>query len=223
MANQYPGPPPDQPPGRPGQNPYAKPDGPQPAGAEYGSGQGGRPGEPGYGYPQPASPPPPQPGYGYPNDVPQPPPPGFPPGAPPQPGPGGFQSGTGGFQAGAGFQAGPQPGGMALSLGDIAVSGDTIMTPAGPMPLRGAVWTATDMSRTEEKMPAHAVVLAIVFFLFCLLGLLFLLMKERVTTGFVQVTVNSGGRHHSTMIPVQSREQVMFVLNQVNYARSLSV
>ncbi|GES30973.1 hypothetical protein AB0G60_09185 [Streptomyces angustmyceticus] len=220
MANQYPGPPPDQPPGRPGQNPYAKPDGPQPA--ESGSGQGGRPGEPGYGYPQPASPPPPQPGYGYPNDVPQP-PPGFPPGAPPQPGPGGFQSGTGGFQAGAGFQAGPQPGGMMLSLGDIAVSGDTIMTPAGPMPLRGAVWTATDMSRTEEKMPTHAVVLAIVFFLFCLLGLLFLLMKEKVTTGFVQVTVNSGGRHHATMIPVQSREQVMFVLNQVNYARSLSV
>ncbi|MCZ1008477.1 hypothetical protein O1L68_18820 [Streptomyces lydicus] len=103
------------------------------------------------------------------------------------------------------------------------MTGDTIMTPAGPMPLRGAVWTATDMSRTEEKMPTHAVVLAVVFFFFCLLGLLFLLMKERVTTGFVQVTVNSGGRHHTTMIPVQSREQVMFVLNQVNYARSLSV
>ncbi len=111
---------------------------------------------------------------------------------------------------------------MALSLGDIAVAGDTVVTPAGPMPLKGAMWTATDMSRTEEKTPAHAVVLAIVFFFFCLLGLLFLLMKERVTLGFVQVTVNSGGRHHSTMIPVQSREQVMFVLNQVNYARSLS-
>ncbi|MFG2826299.1 hypothetical protein ACGFWI_02270 [Streptomyces sp. NPDC048434] len=221
MANQYPGPPPDQPPSGPGQNPYAKPDGGQPADTGYGYPQGGRPGEPGYGYPQAG--PPPQPGYGYPNDVPPPPPaPGFPPGAPPQPAPGGFQSGPG-FQGGPGFQAGAQPGGMALSLGDIAVTGDTIMTPAGPMPLKGAVWTATDMSRTEEKMPAHAVVLAIVFFLFCLLGLLFLLMKERVTTGFVQVTVNSGGRHHSTMIPVQSREQVMFVLNQVNYARSLSV
>ncbi|MFF8788591.1 hypothetical protein [Streptomyces sp. NPDC015125] len=230
MANQYPGPPPDQPPGRPGQpgqpaqNPYAKPDGPRPADTGYGDPQAGRPGEPGYGYPQAGSPPPqpqpqpqPQPGYGYPNDAPQPAAPGFPPSAPLQPAPGGFQAGPGGFQAG------PQPGGMVLSLGDIAVTGDTIMTPAGPMPLRGAVWTATDMSRTEEKMPAHAVVLAIVFFFFCLLGLLFLLMKERVTTGFVQVTVNSGGRHHATMIPVQSREQVMFVLNQVNYARSLSV
>ncbi|MFF7230753.1 hypothetical protein [Streptomyces sioyaensis] len=209
MANQYPGPPPEQPPGQSGQNPYAAPDNGAPAGDGYGFPQGGRPGEPGYGYPQAPSQQPP--GYGYPQAASQQPPaPGFPPAAPPQPAPGGFQGGA-------------QPGGMMLSLGDIAVSGDTVMTPAGPMPLKGAVWTATDMSRTEERMPTHAVVLAIVFFLFCLLGLLFLLMKERVTTGFVQVTVNSGGRHHSTMIPVQSREQVMFVLNQVNYARSLSV
>ncbi|WP_395370132.1 hypothetical protein OHU45_16630 [Streptomyces tubercidicus] len=214
MANQHPGPPPEQPPGRPGQNPYATPEGSRPADTGYGHPQGGRPGEPGYGYPQAGVPQ--QPGYGYPQEAAQPtPPPGFPPGAPPQPGPAGFPP--------AGFQPGVQPGGMALSLGDIAVNGDTIMTPAGPMPLKGAVWTATDMSRTEEKMPSHAVVLAVVFFFFCLLGLLFLLMKEKVTTGFVQVTVNSGGRHHSTMIPVQSREQVMFLLNQVNYARSLSV
>ncbi|QIY56795.1 hypothetical protein HEP86_22540 [Streptomyces sp. RPA4-5] len=209
MANQHPGPPPEQPPGQPGQNPYATPESAQPADPGYGYPQGGHPGEPGYGYPQ--TPAQPQPAYGFPQAGAQPtPPPGFPPGMPQQPAP-------------VGFQPGAQPGGMALSLGDIAVTGDTVMTPAGPMPLRGAVWTATDMSRTEEKIPAHAVVLAIVFFLFCLLGLLFLLMKERVTTGFVQVTVNSGGRHHATMIPVQSREQVMFVLNQVNYVRSLSV
>ncbi|MEU7434531.1 hypothetical protein AB0B07_27410 [Streptomyces sioyaensis] len=222
MANQYPGPPPEQPPGQSGQNPYATPDTGAPAGSGYGYPQAPSQQPPGYGYPQAASQQPPgygypqaasqqPPGYGYPQAASQQPPaPGFPPAAPPQPAPGGFQGGA-------------QPGGMMLSLGDIAVSGDTVMTPAGPMPLKGAVWTATDMSRTEERMPTHAVVLAIVFFLFCLLGLLFLLMKERVTTGFVQVTVNSGGRHHSTMIPVQSREQVMFVLNQVNYARSLSV
>ncbi|MFJ9612380.1 hypothetical protein [Streptomyces noursei] len=193
MAHQYPGPPPEQPPGGPGQNPYAAPDGGRPAEAGYGYPQGGLPGEPGYGYPQAA-----------------PPPPVFAPGTPPPP------------PVGLPIQP-PQAMGLALALGDIAVNGDTIVTPAGPMPLKGAVWTATDMSRTEERMPAHAVVLAIVFFFFCLLGLLFLLMKERITTGFVQVTVNSGGRHHSTMVPVQSREQVLFVLNQVNYARSLSV
>ncbi|MFI9051716.1 hypothetical protein [Streptomyces sp. NPDC053427] len=213
MANQHPGPPPEEPGHNPyakpsADNPYAAPQGGNPA-AGYGYPQGGNPGEPGYGYPQAAQTPP---GYGYPNQAPPPAAaPGFPPGAPPQPAPGAFPG-----------QA-PQLAGTALSLGDIAVSGDTIMTPAGPMPLRGAVWTATDMSRTEEKIPAHAIVLAIVFFFFCLLGLLFLLMKERTTTGFVQVTVNSDGRHHSTMIPVQSPEQVMFVINQVNYARSLSV
>lgn len=119
----------------------------------------------------------------------------------------------------------PQPAFAAplLTLGDIAVNGDTIVSPAGSMPLRGAVWTATDMSRTEERIPPHAIVLAVVFFLLCFVGLLFLLMKERVTTGFVQVSVNSGGRHHATMIPVQSRDQVVYVLNQVGYAQSISV
>ncbi|AJT65431.1 hypothetical protein T261_3767 [Streptomyces lydicus] len=198
MAHQYPGPPPDE----PGRNPYAPPPGGGPAADNpYATAQG-------YGYPQA----PQAPGYGYPNAAP---PPaaaaGFPPGAPPQAAPLAVPG-----------QA-PQLAGTVLSLGDIAVTGDTIMTPAGPLPLKGAVWTATDMSRTEEKIQTAGIVLAIVFFFVCLLGLLFLLMKERITTGFVQVTVNSGGRYHATMIPVQSPEQVMFVMNQVNYARSLSV
>lgn len=246
MAHQHPGPPQEQPgtpphpaakdgaplPPPPAQAPpqppaagQAQPPAGDPATAGYGYPQGGRPGEPGYGYPQT----PPQPGYGYPGPAgPQQGPPPHPPSAPSHPSAGpsspqGAPPQPGGFP---GQAPGPYAGGsagMLLSIGDIAVTGDTIMTPAGPMPLKGAIWTATDMSRTEEKIPAHAIVLAIVFFLFCLLGLLFLLMKERVTTGFVQVTVNSGGRHHATMVPVQSREQVMYLLNQVQYARSLSV
>ncbi|MEV0372834.1 hypothetical protein AB0I10_23925 [Streptomyces sp. NPDC050636] len=188
MANQYPGPPQEE----PGQNPYTKPQGGQPVEPGYGYPQGGQPGDPGYGYPQAT--------------------PGMPPTTPPP------------VPAPQGPPPAPAGGGMQLlSLGDISVSGDTIMTPGGPMPLKGAAWTATDMSRTEVSTPPYAIVLAIIFFFACLLGLLFLLMKERKTTGFVQVTVNSGGRHHATMIPVQSPEQVMFVLNQVNYARSLSV
>ncbi|WP_406507133.1 hypothetical protein [Streptomyces sp. NBC_00212] len=110
-----------------------------------------------------------------------------------------------------------------LALGDITVANGTIMTPAGPLPLKGAMWNATDLSRTEEKMPTHAVVLAIIFFLFCLLGLLFLLMKEKKTTGYVQVTVTSGGRHHSTMIPATDPGTFHWVMGQVNYARSLSM
>lgn len=126
--------------------------------------------------------------------------------------------------AGVPMPVGPPMGGAPLlSLGDITVVGDQIMTPAGPMPLKGAVWNAMDMSRTEEKMPTVAIVLAVVFFVFCFLGLLFLLMKEKQTTGFIQVTVTSGGRHHATMIPATRPDTIHWVMGQLNYARSLSI
>lgn len=160
---------------------------------EWGPGQ--QAGTPGYGYPQ--SPPPYQPTL----------PAGVP--VPPQHAP---------------AQGMPMTGGAPLlSLGDITVVGDQIITPAGAMPLKGAVWNAMDMSRTEEKMPTVAIVLAVLFFLVCLLGLLFLLMKEKQTTGFIQVTVTSGGRHHSTMIPATSPDTFHWVMGQLNYARSLSI
>ncbi|WP_416958677.1 hypothetical protein [Streptomyces sp. Agncl-13] len=178
--------------------PPEQPPGQNPYGTPPGTPSAGPYGEGGYGYPTAPA----VPTYGYPPAVQQPQPQLYP-------------------------QQQPQPqpafGAPLLTLGDIAVNGDTIVSPAGPMPLRGAVWTATDMSRTEERIPPHAIVLAILFFLLCFIGLLFLLMKERVTTGFVQVSVNSGGRHHSTMIPVQSRNQVVYLLNQVTYAQSISV
>ncbi|MFF6773789.1 hypothetical protein ACFY8W_09505 [Streptomyces sp. NPDC012637] len=118
----------------------------------------------------------------------------------------------------------PMAGGAPLlSLGDITVVGDQIITPAGAMPLKGAVWNAMDMSRTEEKIPTVAIVLAIIFFVLCLLGLLFLLMKEKQTTGFIQVTVTSGGKHHSTMIPATGPDTIHWVMGQLNFARSLSV
>ncbi|MBT2441279.1 hypothetical protein J7E93_14400 [Streptomyces sp. ISL-36] len=118
----------------------------------------------------------------------------------------------------------PQGGGAPLlSLGDITVVGDQIITPAGAMPLKGAVWNAMDMSRTEEKIPTVAIVLAIIFALLCLIGLLFLLMKEKHTTGFIQVTVTSGGRHHTTMIPATGPDTIHRVMGQLNYARSLSM
>ncbi|MBC9717178.1 hypothetical protein H9Y04_32080 [Streptomyces sp. TRM66268-LWL] len=141
---------------------------------------------------------------------------------PPTPGYGYPAPGSGGAPTPGPIQ--PAGGGAPLmSIGDITVTGDSIITPAGTLPLRGAVWTATDMSRTEEKIPTHAIVLAVVFFVFCLLGLLFLLMKEKTTTGFVQVTVTSGGRHHSTMIPAAGPETFPWVMGQINYARSLSI
>ncbi|MFG3392138.1 hypothetical protein [Streptomyces parvus] len=168
-----------------------------------------------YGYPNPGA----APAYGYPQPLPE---------SATQPGPGyGYPHG----QPTMPGQYLPAPQGVpgqgggvpVLSIGDITVMNDAIVTPSGSMPLKGAVWTATDMSRTEEKIPAHAIVLAIIFALFCLIGLLFLLMKEKRTTGFVQVTVTSGGRHHSTMIPAMGPHTFPAIMGQLNQARSMSV
>ncbi|UCA53426.1 hypothetical protein LEL86_30905 [Streptomyces sp. WA6-1-16] len=169
-----------------------------------------------YGYPNPGA----APAYGYPQPLPE---------SATQPGPGygypqhGQPTMPGQYlpvPQGAPGQGGGVP---VLSIGDITVMNDAIVTPSGSMPLKGAVWTATDMSRTEEKIPAHAIVLAIIFALFCLIGLLFLLMKEKRTTGFVQVTVTSGGRHHSTMIPAMGPHTFPAIMGQLNQARSMSV
>ncbi|GGZ19029.1 hypothetical protein GCM10010387_09600 [Streptomyces inusitatus] len=140
----------------------------------------------------------------------------------------GYPQGAGpGFTQAAGVPV-PVPygqavgGAPALAIGDITVVGDTIMTPAGGMPLRGAVWNASDLSRTEEKIPVYAIVLAVLFVGACGLGLLFLLIKEKETSGFVQVTVTSGGKHHATMIPAMHPHLFQQVMAQVGYARSIS-
>ncbi|MFJ4339111.1 hypothetical protein [Streptomyces sp. NPDC088915] len=179
-------------------NPYA--DGEYTWGPGRAPGQGGAPGTPAYGYPQDVPP-----GYGYPQ------PPAYQPT---------LAAGVPVPQRFPPMAAGAAP---VLALGDITVVGDRIITPAGEMPLKGAVWNAMDMSRTEEKIPTAAVVLAIVFALLCLVGLLFLLMKEKKTTGFIQVTVTSGGRHHATMIPATGPDTIHWVMGQLNFARSLSV
>ncbi|MEW1721231.1 hypothetical protein [Streptomyces sp. NPDC093109] len=168
-------------------------------------------GAPEYDFPPPTlagTPPPgaPAPGYGYPAA-----PPGY--GYPP-PAPGYAEHLPVAPVAGAGVPV--------LAIGDITVVGDRIVTPSGTIPLRGAVWNATDMSRTEERIPPVAIVLAIVFALLCLVGLLFLLMKEKKTTGFIQITVTGGGRHHATMVPATHANSFQMVMGQVNYGRSLS-
>ncbi|MFF2553899.1 hypothetical protein ACFVUS_23080 [Nocardia sp. NPDC058058] len=111
---------------------------------------------------------------------------------------------------------------LLIAIGDIAVVGGAVVTPSGTLPLRGAIWTATDMSHAADRIPAYAVVLTILFLPLCFLGLFFLLIKERVITGFVQVTVTAGGRFHTTMIPVLDQQTFPTIVYQLNYARSLS-
>ena len=126
----------------------------------------------------------------------------------------------------------PQPAGglqspdatdpVVLTIGDIGVTRNWVVTPNGTAPLGGSQWIARDMTRTESKIPTWAIVLAVVFALVCLLGLLFLLAKEKYTTGYVEVSVQAGNLLHATQIPVSSQYQFAQIRQQVSQAQTLA-
>lgn len=108
-------------------------------------------------------------------------------------------------------------------IGDIHCGQTDIVTPAGSCPTAGAQWYITDMTMTREEIPTWAIVCAIVgAFVVCLFSLFFLLVKERKTTGTVQVMVQNGGFIYTTQIPVYNTFAVADLHNRVNYARTVS-
>jgi hypothetical protein len=109
-----------------------------------------------------------------------------------------------------------------VTIGDISVTATTVYTPSGSRPLGELSWTFTDMSVTSQAIPTWAIVCAIVFFVFCFLGLLFLLAKEDKTQGSVQVTAHGPGFVHTSTIPVSSIAQVADINARVNYVRTLT-
>jgi len=109
-----------------------------------------------------------------------------------------------------------------VTIGDVVVSRSWVVTPNGTAPIKGAQFVLLDNSRTESKTPGWAIVLAVLGALFFLLGLLFLLVKETVTVGSVQVTVMGDRLTHTVVIPVSSPAAVADVYNRVNYARQLA-
>jgi hypothetical protein len=111
---------------------------------------------------------------------------------------------------------------MLVTIGDIGVTPSTVVTPSGTRPVGKVQWMFTDMSRTTQAIPTWAVVCTVVFFVFCLLGLLFLLVKETRTEGYVQVIVQGPGFVHTAQLPVSSVAQVADYSARVNYARSVS-
>jgi hypothetical protein len=107
-------------------------------------------------------------------------------------------------------------------VGDIVVSRSWVVTPSGAIPIRGTQFLLADFSRSENRIPPWAIVLAVLGALFtALLSLLFLLAKETVTTGTVQVTVTNDRTTHTVAIPVNSHAAVVDIYNRVNYARQL--
>jgi len=124
-----------------------------------------------------------------------------------------------------GNYAAPSPQGdpILVSIGDICCTRNQFITPVGNAPLSGSRFSFVDMSRTTKEIPQWALIVAIVTaVLFCGLGLLFLLVKEERTIGFVQVTVSAGPVAHTTAIPVASRAAVADLAARVNYAQSLA-
>ncbi|MEV2276795.1 hypothetical protein AB0I72_14560 [Nocardiopsis sp. NPDC049922] len=133
-----------------------------------------------------------------------------------------YNPGTGGYQAPDPYGAVPDETPL-LTIGDIAITQHTVITPAGRVPIKGTVWTVTDMSRTETSTPTWAIITAILIFWWtCLLGLLILLVKEQKTTGHIQVTVQGHGTYHATNIPAAHPGLGRQINDQVNYARSLA-
>lgn len=108
-----------------------------------------------------------------------------------------------------------------VTIGDISVTATTVYTPSGSCPLSEVTWDFSDLSSTSQGIPTWAIICAVVFFIFCFVGLLFLLAKENKLQGSVQVRVQGGGVQHTTTIPVTSLEQVADLNARVEYARSL--
>ncbi len=119
-----------------------------------------------------------------------------------------------------------QPGGqepVLVAIGDIGVTQTHVITPSGTAPVAQCQFHVTDMSRTSETIPPWAIVLAVVFAVFCLLGLLFLLVKEPRTEGGVQVVVQGPRFLHTVHIPVYSPHQVVDLGARVNHARAIAM
>jgi hypothetical protein len=118
----------------------------------------------------------------------------------------------------------PEPAEPALvQIGEITVTRTTAFTPAGAIPLRGSQWFVQDRWLADQKIPAWAIVLAILLF-FCIgpFSLLFLLAKETQFHGTVDITISNGNQQYVARVPVQSQQQVHHLYHQVNYARSLA-
>lgn len=110
-----------------------------------------------------------------------------------------------------------------VQIGDISVDQQWVRTPSGSVPTGQVTWSVQDLTRHDVVIPPYAIILAVVLSaVTCLLGLLFLLVKEDRTSGWLQVTVQGPALEHTTWVPVSDQGMVMDVHARVDYARSLT-
>ncbi|GAA2460200.1 hypothetical protein GCM10010191_95760 [Actinomadura vinacea] len=117
----------------------------------------------------------------------------------------------------------PHGGGepVLLQIGDMALTSTHVILPYGQFPLHGSQWTVQDSTQVSEGIAPVGIVLAIVFVWFCLLGLLFLLMKERRYLGFVSISVTGPGFHHVAQFPAGPQSGA-WAANAVAQARAMA-
>jgi hypothetical protein len=116
---------------------------------------------------------------------------------------------------------GSQPGQVLVTVGDIACTQTEVLLPTGRAPLRGTTWMVTNQVTVTEGIPTWAIVLAIIGIIACLLGLFFLLVKEKKVQGFMQVSVQGPGLYYATQLPVSNEMQMRDIESRVNYIRTL--
>ncbi|GIF00356.1 hypothetical protein [Paractinoplanes rishiriensis] len=117
----------------------------------------------------------------------------------------------------------PEAGPVIVQIAEISVTSTTVHTPAGDIPLAGSQWQVNDYWISQQRIPRWAIAAAIVgFCVLTVFSLLFLLIKESVMQGTVQVTVTNGTRQYVARIPARDQSVVTTINQQVNYVRMLA-
>ncbi|MCU7722989.1 hypothetical protein ODJ79_04615 [Actinoplanes sp. KI2] len=120
-------------------------------------------------------------------------------------------------------QAAPDPGPVIVQIAEISVTSTTVLTPTGNLPLAGSHWQVNDYWFSQQRIPRWAIIVAIAgFCVLTVFSLLFLLVKETVMQGTVQVTVTNGSLQYVARIPVTDQATVTSINQQVNYVRTLA-
>jgi hypothetical protein len=115
----------------------------------------------------------------------------------------------------------PVPNGFLVTIGSVGATPDRIVTPSGTWELANVNVSVQDQTATTTHVPAWAIVAVVLTVWFFLLGLLFLLARERRTQGNIAVTLVSGGRMHTEFIPVWNEAQRIDVFNRVGYLQNV--
>lgn len=108
-----------------------------------------------------------------------------------------------------------------VSIGNVHVTDQAVVSPAGAWPLAQVNVTTTDQTSTTTHTPAWAIVMVVLFIWFFLLSLLFLFAKETRVSGFVAVHIQSGGYSYTEQVPVHSAAERAEILRRALYVQGL--